>query len=103
MHARVVFLFTHQCNNDGVMPIIVVMPLVSDEFIGHASNCHTTFALLLLPVHVKDKRKAALAKTSSLLLKCFKFMFAKNSWPRQSADATIKIKTFGRDSRGIKV
>jgi len=51
--------------NDGVMP------LVSEEFLGGASNGHTALTLLLLPVHVEGKCKTALAKALGLLLELF--------------------------------
>merc|ERR1712127_267826 len=51
-----------RCVNDSVVP------LVSEELLGGASNGHSTLTFLLLSVHVERKCKTALTKTLSLLL-----------------------------------
>merc|ERR1719231_1503803 len=48
-----------------------VVPLLSEELLCGACNCHTTFALFLLTIHVEGKGKRCLAQTLCLLLKLF--------------------------------
>merc|ERR1719231_1303508 len=44
-----------------------VVPLLSEELLCGACNCHTTLALLFLAVHVKGEGKGSLSQPLSLL------------------------------------
>lgn len=55
--------------NDGVVPIL------SEELLGCAGNCHTTLTLLLSAVHVEGESERRLAKGGGLLLQLVQLTF----------------------------
>merc|ERR1719231_1985500 len=70
-----------------------VMPLLSEELLCGACDCHTTLALLLLAIHVEGEGEGSFAKALSLLLELLKLTLRDTTQLKEQAACGCALST----------